>query len=577
MLYRNLLFVLSALLCTIAAVVPVRGAGIVNPGSIQSQQIRDRENDLKKIELKEELKSREEKELQDSAGKTGAESLKLEKHEPGEYVIFLKKIEVNKSDLLPEKLIEPYIEFYEGKEVSLKDLKNLVAAINKLYKDRSTHTALAILPEQDISDGTVKIKLVEGRLSRLTINNNKYTKSSYIEKRLDIPEGEVLRLNEVEKELAGFNRANDIKLFAKLAPGKEYGTTDISLEAVEPNNFHVYPYVNNRGRKSIGYYQGGTSVIIDSVLGYRDSFSADFAATEGNRSMSGSYSLPVNRYNTRLGASYSYNRMKITGTSLEVLGIEGNSSVFTMSLIHPLINDFDKRMNIYLGYDYKKTETTITGELYRDESYHDITAGFEFQKFIKGGLIYTSHRFMTGLDRSGTYLAEDDDFYKYNADFINVLTFREKFQNTLKASVQYGSDSMSSLEYFQMGGMNSVRGYSEGLISGYNGYSLSEEVRFPCILLPGSSNADEGKINLRKYVDGVLFVDFAGWFKESDFSFTGKKYICGIGTGLRINIGRNLTAAVDLGVPLVKPDGLDVSSPRLHFSITMNALDWMFE
>ena len=66
--------------------------------------------------------------------------------------------------------------------------------------------------------------------------------------------------------------------------------------------------------------------------------------------------------------------------------------------------------------------------------------------------------------------------YRLNASRIDSLS--ERFQLVTRLGAQYSFDEqLPSSEQFQAGGLYSVRGYSEALLTGRNGYAVSAELR----------------------------------------------------------------------------------------------------
>jgi len=123
------------------------------------------------------------------------------------------------------------------------------------------------------------------------------------------------------------------------------------------------------------------------------------------------------------------------------------------------------------------------------------------------------------------------------------------------------------LDQFQAGGLSSVRGYSEGLLIGKNGFLFSEELQFP--IAPQTIKIRHKKIDfLGKYVKGVFFTDFAGVSPYK--SIASKDFLLGIGPGLRVALPGDAVARLYWGFPLLKiPTETDFNTARFHFEITV--------
>lgn len=106
------------------------------------------------------------------------------------------------------------------------------------------------MPPQTIENGVVKINLVEGTVGNITVEDNRWTRESFIKKRLSAKECEIFEIGLLEQDILKFNKYNDgVKLKANLEKGESIGTTDIKLKAEEKFPFHVIGLMDNAGRK----------------------------------------------------------------------------------------------------------------------------------------------------------------------------------------------------------------------------------------------------------------------------------------------------------------------------------------
>jgi len=512
----------------------------------------NRQSELKQQEaLEEDLKAAlEEREVQESQDQGSLPMPVLLDHEPGESLVRVETFSINTSELISNETIQSYLSVYEGQEISMRDLQNLINAINQLYKTQNHHTAVATIPEQDIRDGEIEIKLVEGRISEIQLENSKYTKESYVRDRIGMESGELLRLNDLEKKLACFNANTDINVLASLAPGEGYGTTDITLQLLEPDNYQATAYVNNQGNAATGRTLGGLTFQSPSLFGYRDPFLADISKSEGSLNANVFYKRPINSLDTKLGFCWSYSDTEVIDEELEDLNIVGDSSVYTAMISHPFVKQVNQSGNITLRMDAKKSKTLLDGVTYKEEDYQNLRLGVDYKRFIKSGLIYASFQWTHGMGRDTAPEGDNDEFYKLNGDLFFIKNFSEKIQSTLRFSFQLASKELPAAEAFELGGMGTVRGYDEGLASGYTGYVLSEEVRLPFYLIPESFSFRGYAIQLRNHVDQVFFIDCGGWKDTQTYVPTESRFLASIGTGLRIRVKDSFHVSMDVAYPL---------------------------
>ena len=124
----------------------------------------------------------------------------------------------------------------------------------------------------------------------------------------------------------------------------------------------------------------------------------------------------------------------------------------------------------------------------------------------------------------------------------------------------------------QTGGLATVRGYSEGMMIGKNGYFISGELMFPLLPREITSPRSGEKIPfIGRYVKGAIFADTAGIFPTaSEDIYGGSYFAASLGMGLRVQLPGDLSARLYWGYPLVsnhwEPDR---KYGRFHFELTL--------
>ena len=151
--------------------------------------------------------------------------------------------------------LDTIIKPYEGKQVQLNDIYAIVDKINALYNEKGYVTCRAFLPPQTITDGTVKLLLVEGRTGTATVSGNKYTKAKYITNRLHLAKGEIANIKQLNKDLMLFNATNSTQLRIMMKAGSEPGTTDYEIAAYEPKRDTWTIFDDNAGSDKSGEYR----------------------------------------------------------------------------------------------------------------------------------------------------------------------------------------------------------------------------------------------------------------------------------------------------------------------------------
>ena len=105
-------------------------------------------------------------------------------------ILPLKRLEFGATRVLPESLLTELRGRYEGRTVSIADIKAIAAAVNKYYREHGYLTSRAYLPEQDVSKGTLRVELMEGTIGKVDATGLTTTKPEYVRRAAGIKPGE---------------------------------------------------------------------------------------------------------------------------------------------------------------------------------------------------------------------------------------------------------------------------------------------------------------------------------------------------------------------------------------------------
>jgi len=196
--------------------------------------------------------------------------------------VVLREAIVTGNTALPPEEIAAATEPYLGRPVSAEDLVRLTNAITLLYVDRGFVNSGAVLPDQEIEDGRLRIEIVEGRLSDVRVDGNEWFRTGYLESRLERAGSVPLDVNRIEERLRLLQQDGRIeRLDAELLPGDEPGTAELRVRVEDRQPFHVNVFFGNRQAPAIGSLRGDLILINDNLTGNGDNLAFDFGATRG--------------------------------------------------------------------------------------------------------------------------------------------------------------------------------------------------------------------------------------------------------------------------------------------------------
>ena len=497
--------------------------------------------------------------------------------------VYVNSIEVSPSEILTRDEINSVIGQYVGRNVFMSDIQAAINALNKLYAEKGYVTARAYLPEQTVSNGNIKIELIESRIGNVTVVNNKYTTKGYILRRMPEKSGQLFDIVDLEKDVLDFNRYHDgVNLAANLKAGSTPGTTDIELTAQETFPFHLIGMMDNAGRRSTGHLRGGPAIVADSLFHHRDQMSMGAYFSKGAISPFFDYSVPVNKKDGRVGFSFSstFARVKYGPAYLTNLGLKSNSYIYSLYYDQPIVRTRGFEFKTYAAMNYKRARTWskydgFLEEVFGFSPFNDtdevtsLDAGFNIRKDTKYGIWYLNQM----ASMAFPIFDSDSSYFKYSGGLLRLHDFSHGFIGQLRGSYQIipNSKYIPYLDQFQTGGLATVRGYSEGILMGKNGYFFSGELMFP--LLPRTITTSGGRTRsfIGNYIKGAVFADTAGVFPwhEADY-YDGSYFLASVGMGIRVQLPGDLSARLYWGYPLINNRYENHRHMgRFHFELTV--------
>ena len=521
--------------------------GAIRERSMDTQEYYTLEKKLTEQKEPDQGKSRIEDKTKEDSGQ-GQEAV--------DETVFINRIETGASEILSAEEIRNITERYEGKSISIKDLFMVIKDINELYASKKFIAARAVLPPQKVEKGVVRIQLIEGHVGKILVEDNEYIQNSFFTNRISLKNGDLVRLDRLEKDIFYLNNTNDVQVRAELKAGESVGTTDCIIRVKEPERYQVSLFSDNAGRDTVGLYRFGMILGFNSLLGYADRFNMNLLYTNRRGTTAGSlsYDVPVTTRGTRLGVSYDHNKIKVISGPFEVLNVSGDSSSLGLDLTQPIIVRSSLKLNGFTGIHLKKSATDFDDATLFKSKVKTMDIGMDAQSLDTSGAWYSNIRVTTGNDS----FDGQGHFARFNLFLSRQQVLAKDFIFVFRGNAQVSNKKiLPTSEEFQIGGMSSVRGYQEGVLIGYKGYVVNGELYFPVPFTSGASFRDKLK--------GMVFIDHGGAFPyKGEGAAAHDDYLTGAGVGLVMNISRYFTGRLNLGIPLRNRDDVEQGC-MLHF------------
>jgi hemolysin activation/secretion protein len=461
---------------------------------------------------------------------------------------------------------------YLGKKVSQADLADMASAVSDVYRAAGFHLSRAIVPVQDIKDGTLRLQVIEGSITELALKGEGAEQFG-IRPMLDVVVMErPSRLATLERQLLLVNGRPGVRI---LDTGlEEIGTASGHFRlVVELKTWHLYTSfgVDNLGSSAVGPWQSYGTAAFNSYLAPGDSLVLNLSTTPGDPRQLAfgrlSYEVPVGTDGARIGASGFYSEVwpgdirHLYNDNTKTQSFEFHGSIV------PLQSQ-QSGLTLTAGIGFSNVrEQDVFGPIYNDHIRTlNLTADYRLKDSF-GGNNYLTFGLRQGLDILGASHRDDDllshdgasgKFSALNFWYTRYQTLNDAFSVKLSGAGQWASGPLFTSQQFYLGGLGFGRGYGSAEISGDNGIAGSFELRF------------DQKLNYRYWSGYQLysFVD-AGAAWNAGYTMNEGLALTSAGGGVRFFLFDDWQADVGVAVPLSyrAPDNSSRSA-RLLFSLS---------
>jgi hemolysin activation/secretion protein len=154
------------------------------------------------------------------------------------------RIEGNYSVLPPEKF--GVLSNYTG-NVDFARVRDGLGVLQLLYRDLGFATVSVTLPQQKLTNGIVRVKVVEGELAQIKVEGNRWFSTPNVLRALpSLDTNILLNTKWFQPELDRANQNKDRQIYPVISPGLEPGTSDLTLQVKDRLPLHGHMEINDK-------------------------------------------------------------------------------------------------------------------------------------------------------------------------------------------------------------------------------------------------------------------------------------------------------------------------------------------
>ncbi len=480
----------------------------------------------------------------------------------------LKGFRFTGATLITDAELQQSVRGYLGQTVDFPTLQNIAERLAGHYLERG-YLARVVVPEQDIKDGVVELRIIEGRRGSLEFDNRgRRLKESrvagFIDRRLS--RGAPLSVARLDEAMAILNEQPGVKVTSALKPGSREGEIGLAIQTDDKPLWSGAAGLNNQGSRSTGLIQGQGSISLANPTGNFDAASLLANVTDGNTYVRADYSLALGNSGLRLGANASRLDYRVTENSFRPLELNGSASTFGMTASYPLARTRTLALNATASQEVKElVDRSIAGETSnRRINVTSLGAAGNVQHQLGDRPMTTGFgaavSFGDSDQRNAGALATDRITRQANGHF-SKFAYNMSNQGALDAQWSYfialrgqlAGKNLDSSERMNLGGPSGVRAYPSGEATGDEGWLVNFNLRR---IINDSLTAavfyDVGGITLNR-------ATWANW-NAGNPRLPNRYTLAGLGASVDWQITPAVALSAVLAVPVGSNPGRDVNN-----------------
>jgi hemolysin activation/secretion protein len=479
--------------------------------------------------------------------------------------------------LLPADKVAEILAKHTGKERDFGDIQQTIELLEGAYRSSGYTLTTVILPEQELTRGEVRLRVIESRVKEIRIEGNKFFSNNNILASLPtLKTGESPRVAAISENLRAANENPFRKITLQFTALTNPEDLKASLDVKDQKPWRVALDVDNTGNRQSGRYRTGVSLQHGNLFDLDHMAILQYTTSPDHidrvNTISGSYRIPIYRLGDTFDMFGAYSDVnsgtsQISGTDLTIKG-KGIVSGFRYNLGLPRSGEYEQKLALGMDYRLYKNSAQMFGvDLAPDVVAHPFSATYNgtlqhnlLTLDFYGGVLHNEPWGGQGQQSDFTAVRNSAaaDYWIFRYGFNNLLRLPHDWMIRISGTGQYTPDRLIPGEQFGLGGSTSVRGYEEREESWDAGFSGSTEVYTPDIA--GLLQLPAGQLRLLGFFDGG-----AGYNLRQQPGEMDSNSLRSIGTGLRYGIGETFSFSLDWGYALDQSVQTSRGGSAFHF------------
>lgn len=176
----------------------------------------------------------------------------------------VKSYDIEGNTVLPQQRFD-FLTNYTGPAVDIARLREGLGELQLLYRNLGFATVSVTLPQQRLSNGIVRVQVIEGKLAQVNVTGNRYFSSNNVRSALpSLTTNILVNTKWLQREMDRANQNPDRQIYPVVSPDEHPGFSDLALRVKDRLPLHGHIDIDDKSTP-------GTPLLrIDSALQYNN-------------------------------------------------------------------------------------------------------------------------------------------------------------------------------------------------------------------------------------------------------------------------------------------------------------------
>jgi len=415
----------------------------------------------------------------------------------GEQITF-KRIRFEGNTLFTDAQLEQVVKPWIGKPVYISELEDALVAIQNFYSSKG-RIAQASLPPQEIKDGTLLIKILEGKMGSVIVEPVDTTGNSasrfsleraknYVSRKVD--GGTYIEVAPIERGMLLLNEVPGVSATGAFEAGDQPGFSNFRVKLSDTPFFTGQATLSNYGSSSTGVAQAMANLSFNNVSGFGDQVNLNAIQSEGSGYLVGNYIAPLGFDGWKAGVQSSYLQYKTIPSWNASTPSAGSAATIQANATYALLRSQTASATAKFSIENRSYNNVQTNPVSTLSSYQitasNLSVSGDFAS-SSGSLLSYSLGYVFGhlgirdlnqsqQDQTGVGTAGPYSKWTFSLAHVQNIAFLPDTTWTNSVYGQFANKNLNSSEQIYMGGVYGVRAYPTSQGAGSQGAIFTTEL-----------------------------------------------------------------------------------------------------